>query len=71
MTDPCDHLVKNGGVGYLMLILAQDECRRLVWSSGKPEMIEACNQVYEQFTTARHACAEQMVKRVAGGDDRT
>ena len=67
MVDPCEHLVKNGGVGYLMLILAQDECRRLVWASGKTDTVEACNHVYEQFMAAREACGETLVKQVASG----
>jgi len=65
MNKECEQLMKNNGLGYLMLVLAQEECRRYVGLTGKLENAELCNDVYSQFMAAREACAAQFVKQTS------
>lgn len=55
---------KDGGVSYLLLILAQQECRHYTWTSdGKT--INACNEIYEQFMKQREQCGQQFIQQLA------
>lgn len=58
---PCDQY------NYLMLILAQQECRHYTWSKDE-KVVNACSQLYEKFMAAREHCANQFLTGLAAGD---
>lgn len=49
---------------YLMLILAQQECKSYAWSKDQ-NVVDACSHLYEKFMNAREQCAAQFLTELA------
>jgi hypothetical protein len=56
------------GHHYLMLHLAQQECRSLVWSKDA-DVVNACTHLYDHFLHLRAACSEQLIRDLASSVD--
>lgn len=49
---------------YLMLILAQQECKSYTFSKDAT-LVDACTDLYEKFMNAREQCAAKFITELA------
>lgn len=54
---------------YLMLILAQQECKSYTFSKDEA-LVNACTDLYEKFMTAREECAKTFLTDLAAKNEK-